>query len=137
MEELFTGKLPGIKILIPPLPRHLFKGCCTDKEHSTNVKDEGYSLTLLRETIRFRHLLKSALLSMGADNFFVIDGVGALIGIPAGGNRRTAMEILLELERVSAPDGVHFNEIGYKNLSNTSNTTGSHKWNYGWIAHQN
>jgi hypothetical protein len=117
LDELIKYEGPGIKIFIPPLPRYLFKGCCEDRNHSTNVKDEGYGLKLLQETARFRGTLKKALLRGGLDDFFVLDGIGALIGTTPGGNRGTAAEILPELENYMAADNVHYTDPAYKNLS--------------------
>jgi hypothetical protein len=47
----------------------------------------------------------------------VIDGIGALLGIPAGNNRGSAAESLLELAKYCAPDGFHFTDIGYANMA--------------------
>jgi hypothetical protein len=44
--------------------------------------------------MRFRSLLKEALLSAGIDKLFVLDGIGGLLRIPAGNNRGSAMENL-------------------------------------------
>jgi hypothetical protein len=65
----------------------------------------------------FRPLIKDSLLAAGIGSFFVLDGIGALLGIPAGNNRGTAAEILKELSKYCATDGVHFNEIGYANMA--------------------
>jgi hypothetical protein len=49
---------PSVRIMLPPLPRYLFKGCCNTGGHSTNVKEEGYTLNLLQSTIRLPPLIK-------------------------------------------------------------------------------
>jgi hypothetical protein len=67
--------------------------------------------------MHFRPLIKDNLLAAGIGRFFVLDGIGALMGIPAGNSRGTAAEILKELSNYCAADGVHFNEIGYANLA--------------------
>jgi hypothetical protein len=107
----------AIKIIVPPLPRYLYTGCCANKFHCTNVSNEDYELRMLQATMHFRPLIKDALLSTGTDRFFVLDGIGALLGIPAGNNRGAATEILKELSNYCAQDGVHFNERGYVNLA--------------------
>jgi hypothetical protein len=107
----------AIKIIVLPLPRYLYTGCCANKHHCTNLKDPDYELTLLQATMHFRPLLKDAFLLAGLDRFFVLDGIGALLGIPAGNNRGAAAEILRELNSYCANDGVHFNELGYANLA--------------------
>jgi hypothetical protein len=45
-----------------------------------------------------------------------MDGVGSLIGIPPGGNRGSIKSILPEIEKISAKDGVHYENTGYENL---------------------
>jgi hypothetical protein len=107
---------PELKIFIPPLPRYVFTGCCNAKKHSTNIAEPEYKETILGSTMHFRSALKTALLNTGVDNFFVMDGIGSLVGIPPGGNRGAIKNILPELDSVSAKDGVHFTEEGYKNL---------------------
>jgi hypothetical protein len=114
--DLLTLDGPDVRILIPPLPRYLFKGCCGQSDHSTNLGDEGYALQLLHDTLHFRPLLKTTLLELGLENFFVLDGVGALLGIPPGGNRGPATELLADLEKIMAADNVHYTELGYKNM---------------------
>jgi hypothetical protein len=114
--ELISLDGPSVRIIIPPLPRHLFKGCCGQPDHSTNLNDEGYALQLLQDTLQFRTLIKNFLLEQGIDNFFVLDGVGALLGIPPGGNRGPAAELLSDLEKIVAADNVHYTELGYKNM---------------------
>jgi hypothetical protein len=117
--EIITRDGPSVRIMLPPLPRHLFKGCCNTRGHSTNIKEEGYTLNLLQSTIRLRPVLKNALLGMHIENFFVVDGVGALLGVPPGGNRGPLGELLPDLEKITAPDNIHYTELGYKNLSDT------------------
>jgi hypothetical protein len=107
----------GTKIIVPPLPRYLYTGCCNSKSHCTNLRNEDYELNMLQSTMHFRPLIKDNLLAAGHNRFFVLDGIGALLGIPAGNNRGTAVEILRELNKYCAADGVHYNELGYANLA--------------------
>jgi hypothetical protein len=118
LDIILSDDRAGIKIFVPPLPRYLFRGCCDNSSHSTNVKNENYALTLLQETMRFRGILKNALLRRG-ENFFVLDGVGAVLGVTPGNNRGPAAEILSDLEAVFYEDSVHFTDVGYRYLSNT------------------
>jgi hypothetical protein len=48
-------------VIMPPLPRYPFFGCCIDKSHSTNVGAEGYAGKLLESTFHFRKVLKTNL----------------------------------------------------------------------------
>jgi hypothetical protein len=117
--RLFDDDNAGIKIFIPPLPQHLFGGCCDTASHSTNVGTEGYTTRLLQETMRFRGILKNELLKRGEENFFVLDGVGGVLGFAPGGNRPPLGEIIADLEAVFKNDNVHFTDVGYRYLSNT------------------
>jgi hypothetical protein len=108
-----------IKILVPPLPRYLYNGCCNSKTHCSNRSNEDYELSLLQATTHFRPLLKDTLLKLGLERFYVIDGIGAVLGVPPGENRGAPIEILKELTPFYAPDGVHLLENGYANLCRT------------------
>jgi hypothetical protein len=119
LDPVFDACGKSVKIVIPPLPRHLYTGCCSNKKHCTNIKNEDYELSLLQATTHFRPVLKECLLKQGVDRFFVVDGVGALLGVPPGGNRGAPVEILRELSSYCAADGVHYTEVGYSNLAKT------------------
>jgi hypothetical protein len=74
---------------------------------------------MLQATTHFHPVLKESLLKQGLDRFFVLDGVGALLGVPPGGNRGGLVEISRELSSYCAADGVHYTETGYANLAKT------------------
>jgi hypothetical protein len=107
------------KVIIPPLPRYLYTGCCGNKHHCTNRKNDEYELSLLHATTHFRPVLRDALLTQGLENFFVVDGIGALLGVLPGGNRGAPAEIVRELTSYCATDGVHFKDTGYANFAKT------------------
>jgi hypothetical protein len=119
LNPVFDACGQSIKIIIPPLPRHLYTSCCSNKKHCTNLNNDDYELSLLQATTHFRPILKESLLKQGLDRFFVLDGVGALLGVPPGGNRGAPVEILRELSSYCAADGVHYTETGYANLAKT------------------
>jgi hypothetical protein len=116
---IFDSCGDSVKIVIPPLPRHLYNSCCGNKKHCTNLKNDEYELSMLQATTRFRPILKEALLKKGLEKFFILDGIGALLGVLPGGNRGAPVEILRELAAYCAADGVHFTEPGYANLAKT------------------
>jgi hypothetical protein len=39
--DILDSEGAGVKIIIPTLPRHLFKGCCENNTHSTNLNSEN------------------------------------------------------------------------------------------------
>jgi hypothetical protein len=85
---------------------------------STESRAELESLeqNWMSDTTRLRSVIKKDLLSRGLKNFFVLDGVGALLGVAPGGNRGPVSESLADLENIVADDNVHYTELGYKNL---------------------
>jgi hypothetical protein len=60
-------------VIVPPLPRYLFSGCCNQSGHSTNVNEPGHSSTLLSETIGLRNQLKKFVVSLGIKRCQVMD----------------------------------------------------------------
>jgi hypothetical protein len=119
-KDLFDAIAPCVKIVVPPLPRHLYNPCCNNRKHCTNFKSEGYELKLLHSTTHFRPLLKDSISKMGVGRFFVLDGIGGLLGIPAGENRGAAAEIVRELKNYCGSDGVHYTETGLANFARTA-----------------
>jgi hypothetical protein len=98
-------------IIIPPLPRYLFTGCCTKSDHSTNVKSSGHCTKLLTDTISIRNNLKKFVSELGIRGH-VLDSC-CVTSCPTTANTTTRMEAL---KTVCAPDGVHFLPAGYENL---------------------
>jgi hypothetical protein len=116
---IFDACSESVKIIIPPLARHLYTSCCGNSRHCTNLKNEDHELSLLHATTHFRPLLKEALIKHGTDRFFVIDGIGAILGVPPGGNRGAPAEIVRELSDYCAKDGVHYTDAAYSNIAKT------------------
>jgi hypothetical protein len=110
----------AIKIMVPPLPRYLFHKCCKKSGHASNVDGEGHSIRLLDSTSHFRGLLDTNLKSMGVENFFVIDGIGGLLGFSPGERRPANAEIAMDLKPIFHGDGVHYSEVGYRNMAKTA-----------------
>jgi hypothetical protein len=102
-------------ILVPPLPRYLFTGCCNQPGHSTNTSAPGYSSTLLSDTICLRNLLKKFVVGLGIKRCQVMDSC-CVADCPATANTVTRLEAL---KKVCAQDGVHFTPEGYSNLVNS------------------
>jgi hypothetical protein len=68
----------------------------------------------------FRGLLAKNLKSMGVENFYVMDGIGGLLGFSPGERRPANTEIAMDLKPIFNSDGVHYSEIGYRNLAKTA-----------------
>jgi hypothetical protein len=99
-------------IIVPPLPRYLFSGCCPQKDHSTNVGAPGHSSKLLSDIIGLRSALKKFVASLGIGKCLVMDSC-CIADCPATANNAMRIE---SLKCVCAQDGVHFTPEGYDNL---------------------
>jgi hypothetical protein len=102
---------------VPPLPRYLFHKCCRKSGHAANVEGEGHSLKLLDSTSHFRDLLVTSLRKMGVENFYVIDGIAGLLGFGPGERRPGNADLVMDLKPIFQNDGVHYSEVGYRNLA--------------------
>jgi hypothetical protein len=100
-------------VVIPPMPRWLFMSCCTDLHHCTNSKAEGFKTKLLLDFLQLRDTLIQHLVKLGIKNFKAMDTC-CITDCTTTANLQNRLE---ELKKVTAPDGIHFTEAGYKNLA--------------------
>jgi hypothetical protein len=102
-------------LIMPPNPRYVYNGCCTDSSHSTNLGKEGYPAQILESALHFRKILKTALVgSEEMGRFWVTDTLACLGNIPA------SMSEKLEAIRLAiGHDGVHFTEFGRFHVFNS------------------
>jgi hypothetical protein len=106
-----------IKISIPPLPRYVFNSCCNNPTHCANMLEEGHAEKMINSVTHLRNVLKKESNLMGVRNNWILDGVGAICGIPVGKSGGSNKELLPELQNVLATDGVHLKPSGYRNLA--------------------
>ena len=108
-------KLGGMPmVIIPPLPRYIFGGCCDDADHCTNISLDGYQETVLDGLTRIRNCLVKELRIRGLVNFWVAEWADVC---GCNGNY-SKQDVLTALKKVVASDAVHFNENGYMFLKN-------------------
>jgi hypothetical protein len=101
-------------VVVPPLPRYLFSGCCKQAGHSANVNMDGHSKRLLMDTISLRNNLKKFVSNLGLSVCRVIDTCCV-----TDCNTTADIESRIEaVKKVSAQDGVHFTSAGYDHLVN-------------------
>jgi hypothetical protein len=117
VQSILLSAQEKIKIVIPPLPRHVFDRCCSNPLHCRNFGNDDYQISTLDGCTHLRNLLKKLLADMGVQNYWVLDGLGAVLGIDSGKDRGGNGEILSELRPYMGSDGVHFNESAYKNIA--------------------
>jgi hypothetical protein len=112
VKPLFIEACALLTVIMPPLPRYVFVGCCRDTSHSTNVGMDGYSSKILDSCLHFRKVLKTTL--VGTDElgkFWVTDSLSCVGSEPA------TMQAKLDALRPSfGPDGVHLTDQGRYHL---------------------
>jgi lysophospholipase L1-like esterase len=106
-----TGNKPSV--IIPPLPRYLFARCCNDTDHCTNAAVPDFCKTLLSGFTEMRNSLIRQLVSSGLTNFRVMD-ICCTTECPV---TACTEERIKGLRSVTAKDGVHFVDAGYRNMA--------------------
>jgi hypothetical protein len=109
---IIAGKRDGIGLIVPPLPRYLFVGCCGQKEHCQNVSDPNHARKMLSDIIGLRSSLKKLVINSGLTNVRVLD---TCCVTSCAGTANTESR-LCALRDVMAPDGVHYLSDGYANF---------------------
>ncbi len=106
---LFLAKKHANIIVVPPLPRYLFAGCCKQTDHCANVTMPGHPNKTLGDAIVLRNCLKKFVSGLGLSNCRVLDTCCVTDCIPTA-NADTRIEAL---KAVTVKDGVHFLGPGY------------------------
>jgi hypothetical protein len=114
VRPLFVLACKLLTVILPPQPRYVFCGCCTDKSHGTNVGDAGYSSQILEVTLHFRRLLKTTLVGHeDLGQFWLMETLACVGTVPP-----TMAEKLDLLRNCLGPDGVHLTDSGRMHLFN-------------------
>jgi hypothetical protein len=110
--SLFLAKKNSTLVVVPPLPRYLFAGCCKQADHCANVTKPEHASKILSDAIGLRNSLKKFVPGLGLSNCRVLDTCCVTDCIPPANvdNRIEA------LRAVTAKDGVHFSDIGYDRM---------------------
>jgi hypothetical protein len=91
----------------------VFVRCCSNAEHCTNMHRKDYQENLMSGFIQLRSSLIKLLVSHGISNFKVMDAC-----CPTNCSLTASVcERIVELKKVTAKDGVHFIDAGYKKLA--------------------
>jgi len=93
-------------ILIPPLPRFVFGGCCKQRGHAPGSGTVENAKKMIEQLGHVRKVAKTEVQKLGLPNWWIADTLGAL-----GGE-----DPLSNLKTVIAPDNVHFSGSGYAKL---------------------
>jgi hypothetical protein len=115
LSPILLSAQQNLKVIVPPLPRYLSNGCCKNPAHSTNVKDSDFVSNTLVKVTHLRSILKKELVTLGVKNFWLLDGVASLLGIPPSKKRDGNKE---EADMVTGINrGVHYTSLGYANMA--------------------
>jgi hypothetical protein len=111
---LFLAVKDNMRIIVPPQPRYVFSGCCSDATHSTNVPNALYPNERMLAFSRLRAHLKKSIVPRLGNNFWIADGC---IAIKHGNDLKLAVKQEL-LKPLMAADGVvHLTPEGYRNAA--------------------
>jgi len=105
-------RIANKKIIVPPLPRYAFGGCCEDETHAPNTRDSDHSLHTLQEHLRIRSQIKKAVITHKIENTRVLDAIGSLTP-----DHLTPSQKLTQLKTLTHPDNVHYTQTAYKRLT--------------------
>jgi hypothetical protein len=61
VKPLFSLAASFLTVIMPPIPRYVFVGCCRESGNSTNAGSDGYSSKILDACLHFRKVLKTSL----------------------------------------------------------------------------
>jgi len=100
------------KIILPPIPRYLFGGCCTNTEHATNTTSPDHGTNSLAQHSRQRKTLIKSLVDRGLKNFKVLDVIGSFCDTHTNTPNKLAT-----LKPLFEHDNVHLTPQGYLTLS--------------------
>jgi hypothetical protein len=112
------AKFTGTKVIIPPLPRHLFTSCCNDQGHCTDTGTQTHTHTLIESTLGLRKHIKDSLVKIGTKNFVVPDTLQKVVN-----ENSDVVKMASELRGICADDGVHLTQTGYRKLADTVSKT--------------
>jgi len=107
---LLKGSSDLTTVVVPPIPRYINGGCCEEKGHSLNVKDNNYAVDLINELRQVRKVYKTELTG---GKSWVLDPIGALIEK----ENTSSEEAVEELRSLYVEDNVHLNRLGYERLA--------------------
>jgi len=93
-------------VLIPPLPRFVFGGCCKLKDHAAGSGTGDSPKNMIEKISHVRKIAKGGVQNLNISNWWMADTLGALGGEDA----------LTELKHVTAKDNVHFTGTGYAKI---------------------
>ena len=114
LSQTFSVLREQKKIIIPPIPRYMFGGCCADPMHAPNTSDTEDPKRTLSDHLRIRNTIKQSLVSKGEKRLRVLDFVGIYAPDHLNMHNKT-----LALKTITHTDNVHLTQQGYDTLADT------------------
>ena len=103
-------------VILPPLPRYIGGGCCTNMTHAGNTADSGYSEQITEKVAHLRKKLRKHLGKTSLDGNWVPDTLSGLV--PSTEGKETCIkDTAAELGNLFGGDNVHFTPDAYKKLA--------------------
>jgi hypothetical protein len=110
-KEIFA-KIPGFKIVLPPLPRYIFGPCCSDVNHCIDVGKPEYIHQMLESSTGLRKTIQDGLVKTGVTDFSVPDLLQQLLD-----EKSDTKKMAEKLKGITAQDNVHLTLLGYAKMA--------------------
>jgi len=118
LKPVFSSIKDANKIVLPPIPRYMFGGCCDSKEHAGNTRSAEHPSTSISEHARMRNVIKQKLVGGNNSNMKVLDFMGIYTS-----THNSAKEKAEALKQYYNSDHVHLTPTGYSKLAEAVNIT--------------
>ena len=73
-------------MVLPPIPRYIAGGCCTEDGHSTNVGQVGFPEAMVGKIVSLRKILRGELTGSTMGGFWVTDVIECIASAGVGGS---------------------------------------------------
>ncbi len=111
LKKILDKVKSDLKVVVPPVPRYVFGGCCEKPGHATNVRSEGYAEKVVSEVQGVRKELKEGLLKRGIDKTWV-SGCLDFLDKETKEDQKSRVDSMRQLFQ---KDNVHLTVKGYAN----------------------
>ena len=104
-------------VVIPPIPRYVSGGCCTEIGHSTNTGKPDYKLSMVNKITHLRKILRGELKLNGSSltRYWVVDAVTDLSSSSVG--KADPQGSVSSLCEIFTTDNLHLTKLGYTRLA--------------------
>ena len=101
----------NITVFVPPIPRYVFGGCCTDSTHAPNTTRKDHPSETLAAHAKLRNTIKKEILRTAEKRIWVLDLLGSL-------TKKTGLDDQIRiLADLTDKDNVHLKTSGYTEVA--------------------